>query len=383
MTRTTSQSGQANDAHQGSVQGVFFDGKSSRDHQATLGLASDHLTLTVPPLGLVKVWRLSEVQLDPPIPGVRRSFKFGDGSRFESRDDAAISAWERLTGRNKVLSGVRGLESRWSTALVSLVVALAAVGLFIQFGIPAVARQAAKVTPTSVLATFDEETMKLLESGDYIGPSGLSAARQKELQAEFKKVVKWAGGSYPYRLLLRDGEPDGPGFGDGIGPNAFALPNGTIVMTDQLVALAKDDRELMGVLAHETGHVTKRHGLASVYQALGLTLVTTVVTGDLVSSSTFAAAVPAALLKGGYSRAAETESDEVAGKYMLGEYKTTKPLRDILARLEKKDATDSGDSENADQGNSGGSLLDLLSTHPGTPQRIEHLKAMEQAKSKP
>src|SRR2546426_7673245 len=36
-----------------------------------------------------------------------------------------------------------------------------------------------------------------------------------------------------------------------IGPNAFALPSGIIVVTDQLVRLARNDEQVLAVLAHE------------------------------------------------------------------------------------------------------------------------------------
>ncbi|GHF49151.1 Zn-dependent protease with chaperone function [Deinococcus metalli] len=347
------------------VPGVYFDGRRSRDYPATLTLGEQGVTLSVPDLGLTRVWSAADVSVDPAIPGVRRVVKFSDGGRYETAQDAALSAWERHTGRNRALSGVRWLESRWTAALGALVLAVLAVAAFIAFGLPALAQQAAAVTPRSVLAAFDRETLKVLSSGDYVGPTRLSAERQAQLHREFRDVAVWAGGGYPYTLLLRNGEPGGEG--SGIGANAFALPGGTVVMTDQLVALARSDRELMGVLAHETGHVTHRHGLAGVYQGLGLTLVSTVLTGDLVSASTFAAAVPAALLRGGYSRAAETQADEVAGHYMLQRYASTRPLQDILARLESQDGDESP------------SVFDLLRSHPGTPQRIEHLKAMQRA----
>lgn len=47
-----------------------------------------------------------------------------------------------------------------------------------------------------------------------------------------------------------------------IGANAFALPDGTLVVTDELVELAGDnDDEVLAVLAHELGHIHERHGL--------------------------------------------------------------------------------------------------------------------------
>ncbi|GGS31824.1 M48 family metallopeptidase [Deinococcus knuensis] len=342
--------------------GVFFDGHSSRDHPATLHLGAGGVRVRLEGRG-DHHWRADQVTLDAPLPGVRRSLNFPDGSRFETPDDPGIRDWERQHGRNRLLGGVRRLEGSWGTALGAVAVTGAVLWGFVTFGIPALARQAAAVTPVGVLASFDREAMGVLEGQNLIGPSDLSAARQAQLQAAFRDVSGWAGGPYGYRLLLRDGEPAGSG---GLGANAFALPNGTVVMTDQLVALARSDRELVGVLAHEAGHVTQRHGLASVYQALGLSLIITAVTGDVVSASTFAAAVPVALVQGGYSRAAETQSDEVAARFMLERYGTTRPLQTILARLEAQD------------GGPGG-VPDLLGTHPGTDARIEHLRQLEDA----
>lgn len=351
------------------LSGIAFDGRSSRHREATLDVTGDQATLHVQG-GPETRWPTAQLHIEPPIPGVRRVLKFPDGARFETRDDAAVTALEARLGRNRALGGVRRLETRWWTALGALGLTLTFTALFVVFGIPALARGAASATPRSVLATFDRETIGFLDRGEYLGPSRLSRARQAELQAGFRQITRWAGGGYPYRLLLRDGEPGGAPFA--LGPNAFALPNGTIVMTDQLVALARSDRELLGVLAHETGHVTGRHGLAGVYQGLGLTLLTVAVTGDLVSAGTFAAAVPATLLQNGYSRRAERQSDEVAGRFLLERYGTTKPLRDILARLEEGDRK--ADEHSVKEGSQ---VENLLQTHPGTADRIRHLRAME------
>ncbi|MEQ9683699.1 MAG: M48 family metalloprotease, partial [Rhodospirillales bacterium] len=41
--------------------------------------------------------------------------------------------------------------------------------------------------------------------------------------------------------------------------NAFALPGGYVYITRGLIALAENEAEMAGVLAHEIGHVTARH----------------------------------------------------------------------------------------------------------------------------
>ncbi|AWT35495.1 hypothetical protein GCM10008956_08340 [Deinococcus arenae] len=347
-----------------SLRGVYFDGHSSRDRAATLTLG-DPAWLTLD--GESHSIQAGALRVDPPVPGVRRVIHLPGGARFETTDFAPLLAWERTSGRNRALRGVAWLEAHWGSALAAVALAFALLGGFIVWGIPALATQAARVTPRGVLASFDAQTLRFLEEQAFIGPSGLPRARQAQLQREFGQVQGWAGGGYPYRLLLRDGKPGGEA---GVGANAFALPNGTIVMTDQLVALARSDRELLGVLAHETGHVTRRHGLATVYQGLGLGLVTTLVTGDLVSASTFAAAVPAAILRGGYSRAAEAEADRVSADFMRSRYGTTRPLQDILTRLEAGARGEAaGDAEPA--------WLDIFRSHPVTAERVAALKALD------
>ena len=59
-----------------------------------------------------------------------------------------------------------------------------------------------------------------------------------------------------YRLELRSGEA--------LGANALALPSGIVIMTDDLVALAKSDDEIGAVMAHELGHVRGRHAQLDV-----------------------------------------------------------------------------------------------------------------------
>ncbi|MBI5016265.1 MAG: M48 family metalloprotease [Deltaproteobacteria bacterium] len=49
--------------------------------------------------------------------------------------------------------------------------------------------------------------------------------------------------------------------------NAFACPGGIIFVSSTLVKVMKDEAELAGVLAHEVGHVSRRHALQSIRRA--------------------------------------------------------------------------------------------------------------------
>jgi predicted Zn-dependent protease len=48
------------------------------------------------------------------------------------------------------------------------------------------------------------------------------------------------------------------------GLNAFAVPGGTILVTKGLVQRMRSEAELAGVLAHEIGHVLKKHHLKAI-----------------------------------------------------------------------------------------------------------------------
>ena len=100
-----------------------------------------------------------------------------------------------------------------------------------------------------------------------------------------------------------------------IGPNAFALPSGTVVMTDELVNLSVDDRELDGILLHEIGHVKERHALRSVIQNAGVFLLIASLSGDLSQISSAAASLPTVLVHSEYSRTFEREADRFAALY--------------------------------------------------------------------
>jgi Zn-dependent protease with chaperone function len=337
----------------------YFDGLTSRQRSARVSVSEGDLLIVSE--GLERQLPLSGVQFEPPLSKLRRVLKLPGGARLETEDLAAVAELERRLGRNVGLSLVQRLEARWPVALASLAGVLVFLALFIQYGLPALAGVAAQITPVSVLRALDAQTIGAID-GKYLSPSQLSQARQNSLRRQFSALAAERGGPYTFTLLFRDG-------GSLVGANAFALPGGSVFVTDQLIGLSKSDREILGVLAHEVGHVEHRHGVRQVYQSLGLTLAFTVLAGDVTSTASVAAAVPAFLLSSGYSRQAETQADDDAGHWLMKHYGTTRPLQDILTRLTAK------------RGGSGqhSRVLDLLASHPGEPQRLAHLRAIEAA----
>lgn len=296
-----------------------------------------------------------------------RSFLITGGARFQAPYSPELARLEAELSPRSPRRLLLAAEGNYAVLAGVFAVAVGVLLFVVQVGVPAGARYAAYRTSPAVAARLDEEVMTYLRD-EMLEPSRLPVTRQAELKNQFAEVARWAGGhsgdhskqhhsKQHYNLVLAHAPK--------LGVNAFALPAGTIVLTDQLVKFAHSDSEIMGVLAHETGHVTHRHGLASLYQSLGVGLLGVMLTGDLTAA---AMAAPAALVQSRYSRRAEYEADEAAAEYLLSHGGTTQPLRDFFTRL----------AEETENEEAGGTVPEWLSSHPDTDKRIAHLLALEQ-----
>ena len=163
--------------------------------------------------------------------------------------------------------------------------------------------------------------------------------------------------------------------------NAFALPGGYVYITRGLLALADNEAELAGVMAHEIGHVTARHSaqryirgvLAKGGRAIG-TIRAGVLGGaaaaDLVQQ---AGGLGAQAYLAGYSRDQEFQADELGVRYMARAGYDPTAMSSFLEKLERNDQLMRrlSDRDGADPASS------WFATHPRTPDRV--LRAAEQA----
>lgn len=332
------------------IDGVYFDGKSSKGAAARANIdACGYVLLAFE--GGERRAMIADLRVSPRVGNTPRFITFDDGVQFETPDNDAVDAALRHGGRKAGL--LHALESRLHFIIPALIVVVLVTALLIRDGVPALSDFLATHLPAGTNRYLADKTLEGLDE-HFFEASRLAGARREELHRRFEQIIEQlpAGTreNFTFRLLFRQSES--------LGANAFALPSGTVVITDDLVSLARNDEELIGILAHEIGHVVHRHGLRHVIRNSLLSVLIIWVTGDASGASTFIASLPSLLINMQYSRDFEREADEYSLRYQLAHDIRPWHFICIMQRLEAKD----GNADNSPA---------FLSTHPSIEERLE------------
>ncbi len=223
-------------------------------------------------------------------------------------DPQVFDAWaaQHVPARSNPSAGwiVRAQQSwRGVAAAFALLVAVLA-GLYV-WGLPMAARGITAFVPQAADQAIGRNALQQID-GRWMKPSQLPLADQSRIRERFLAGVKaqYPSNTPAIQLEFRKSE---------IGPNAFALPGGILVMTDELVNMVKADQVVLGVLGHELGHITRRHGMRQLVQVGVLQGVLSIAFGDYGSLIT---AAPLILGSMAYSRAHEREADDDSIAFM-------------------------------------------------------------------
>jgi predicted Zn-dependent protease len=301
----------------------LFDGRQPRPIPVQLNLADGVLHIA----GEGLQWQVPMQQVRWPERqrhGARIAYLPG-GATLQHADGAQWDAWARASGHREA-PVVAWMQSWRKALLASLVLVLACVATWL-WGVPAASHAALNFIPLRMDDTVGEQAMKSFEQG-MLQPSKLGAAEKAAINQRFNLAVAAAfprGGAPHWQLHFWATK------NPAMGPNAFALPGGHIVLTDEMVTLLKDKPDaLVGVLAHELGHVRHRHGMQMVVQASLLSGMTALVLGDV---SGLIAAVPAVLAQSAYSRQAEHEADADAAHLLKAASIAPAVMVDLFERI--------------------------------------------------
>lgn len=332
------------------VHGDYYDGRTSRAQPAELELQGGQARLTAP--GVSLLLRLRELRVNERVGTTPRRVQFPDGGLFETADSDVLDAALAAGGAPRSARLLYRLESRWRYVAVALVAVVAVVWGLYRYGIPAAARAAAFALPPATSQAIGQGALELMDRA-LLAPSALDEATRTRVLALFGGIAR----ELPQLRLALEFRR-----GRATGANAFALPSGTIVVTDELVRLSYEDGELVAVLAHEAGHVAHRHALRRAIQDSAVALFAIAVTGDVSTTSTLIAALPTMLAEMQYSQAFEREADDYALAYMRRHGLDPVHFASLLRRLERERH---GDTD----------VPDWLSTHPASEERLRRFES--------
>lgn len=146
--------------------------------------------------------------------------------------------------------------------------------------------------------------------------------------------------------------------------NAFALPGGPVFITRGILLKMENESELVGVLAHELGHINARHHAKFLEKTYGMNILLSIL-GIALQGSDYASAVmslaqvSAGLLQLKYSRDQENEADALGVRYT---YKAGYDPKGLLSMFEKFKSLERGRT------------VEWLSTHPLPDTRIKNVQ---------
>lgn len=331
------------------VIGRYFDGQGSQCHDVEV-LIQD-TGVVVQSAAVSREYPIGSFTASERSASRPRVLQFQDGSRCEL---------PATPGLDRALSG-QGLGDGWVAGLprrrgVLLLAVLMLVGGLISatiWGVPAAARLAAQWTPPAVLQALDREALAVLDARVF-RPSELPFERQQHFRTALQRLVDLDRAAISAQDAISLHFRSSPV----LGPNAMALPGGSIVLLDELVELA-DDRGVIAVLAHELGHVRGRHGLDLSYRSAAVAGLAAWLYGDI---SALVAVVPTVLLQAHYSREMEREADRFALIRLAQAGSDPAALPAVLEQLYR--------SRNQPQ-SAGSTYLD---SHPAPRERLSDLR---------
>ncbi len=141
--------------------------------------------------------------------------------------------------------------------------------------------------------------------------------------------------------------------------NAFALPDGHIVIYSGLILASESEAEFSGVLCHEIAHIELDHVMKKLVKEVGLSTLLSMTTGG--NSGEILNETAKILSSSAYDRKLEREADAEAVKYLIKSEIDPEAFAMFLFRLRNSDL------------NSKLKELEWINTHPNIDERVKNI----------
>ncbi|MEI7465376.1 MAG: M48 family metalloprotease [Burkholderiales bacterium] len=164
--------------------------------------------------------------------------------------------------------------------------------------------------------------------------------------------------------------------------NAFALPGGYVYVTRGIMAYMDSEADLAGVIGHEIGHVTARHGAqrATRQQAAGFGVLAATLLGVALEGAGVSGAgrvvgeVSQGVAAGyiaSYGREQELQADQLGAEYLSRSRYDPRNMVDVIKVLKNQERF--ADDMARAEGRTPQAHTNWLASHPSNDQRLEQI----------
>lgn len=339
------------------IEGFLYKKNSSDNQKAKLLVSEDIFTLIIENKVLKKE-KTSSLTISTRLANTKREILFEDGLVFITNDNDKV---DKLIVKKRSI--LYFLESNLFVIILSIIITALATFSFIKWGVPYLSKKLSNYIPLEINKTISNNSLEVLDK--YIfKKSKLSDLEKDEIQVLFKKKILPLINKkkdLEYKLSFRSWNMNNKSI-----PNALALPNGKIILTDQIVKLSENSNELISIILHEIAHIENQHGMQRILESSFLTIVGISIIGDANMLGDMGIGLGSLLINNNYSRNHEEEADIFAFDKMISNNINPKYFISIMSRIDK-----SMGLKNESK------TLNYLSSHPNTRKRLFIAKKYE------
>lgn len=139
--------------------------------------------------------------------------------------------------------------------------------------------------------------------------------------------------------------------------NAFALPDGHLVVYSGLIEASKNEQALIGVLGHEIAHIEHNHVMKKLSKEIGFSVLMSITTGG--NNSGVIRQVMHTLTSSAYDRSLEKDADITSVEYMLKAEVNPAPFADFMYEMSLDNELESA--------------LSWINSHPESEERAKYI----------
>jgi len=326
------------------IEAKYFDGQSSVSHQVVVSADEkiDELRLQYAD-GSSSIWYADDLNFEQYGNCLEIRSKQFLGALLQIEDDPFSKQFlETMKRKNKIDVHHRIMNIGFPKIVGIAVTLLALIVAAYFWLLPPIAEKSAILLPESFDIALGNTFMRT-----FLDENKIDSAKTKILE-QFAAKINFENTGPLHFVVVESDEI-----------NAFALPNGHVVVYSGILNKLQNLNELTALCAHESVHVNNRHSIKMLCRNLAGYFLVSLIFSDVNGIMAVVADNAQQLHSLSYSRKFEQEADEQGLKIMMNNHIDPNGMVELFALIEKEGKI---------------AIPKIISTHPLTKERKENMQ---------